>query len=144
MPKPTLEIYKADIGGKKIKLPLFTVPVSAGFPSPAEDYIEQQLNLNEHLIDNPASTFCVRVTGNSMTGAGINNGDILIVDRSKQPKNNGIIIGVINGEFTVKRVRKNKEGLFLVPENPNYKALKIDDCMDFSIWGVVTYIIHKA
>ena len=144
MPKPTLEIFKPALGGKKIKLPLFTVPVSAGFPSPAEDYIEDHLNLNEYLIDSPASTFCVRVSGNSMTGAGINNEDILIVDRSKQPKNNGIIIGVINGEFTVKRVRKNKEGLFLVPENPNYKAIKIDDCMDFSIWGVVTYIIHKA
>lgn len=144
MPKPILEILKPDLKGKKIKLPLFTVPVSAGFPSPAEDYIEQQINLNEHLIENPASTFLVRVSGNSMTGAGINNGDILIVDRSQRPKNNGIVIGVINGEFTVKRVSKSKAGLFLVPENPNYKPIKIEDCMDFSIWGVVTYIIHKA
>ncbi len=83
MPKPVLEIFKPDLGGKKVKLPLFTVPVSAGFPSPAEDYVEQSLDLNEHLIKKPLATFFVNVKGNSMTDANIKDGDILIVDSTE-------------------------------------------------------------
>lgn len=138
-----LQINKIKVGSS-LKIPLFETPVSAGFPSPAEDYIEGHIDLNEHLIDNPSATFCVRVKGNSMVNANINEGDVLIVDRSKAPKNKNVVIGVIDGEFTVKRIRKTKEGLFLEPENNAYKPIKITEEMDFRIWGVVTYIIHKV
>lgn len=124
-------------------LPLFNSPVSAGFPSPAEDYVELKLDLNEHLIQHPIATFFVKVSGNSMTGAGIKDGDLLVIDRALTAKNNDIVIGVINGEFTVKRIRTVKGVMFLVPENPNYKPIEITQEMDFQVWGVVSYVIHK-
>lgn len=127
-----------------MKLPLFEVPVKAGFPSPADDYLEQNLDLNEHLISHPAATFFVRVDGDSMTGAGIHKEDILIVDRSLEPTNGKIVIAVINGEFTVKRIRITPGKVFLDPENPNYKTMEINPNSDFRVWGVVTFCIHKC
>lgn len=127
-----------------MKLPLFEVPVKAGFPSPADDYLEQNLDLNEHLIAHPAATFFVRVDGDSMTGAGIYKEDILIVDRSLEPTNGKIVIAVINGEFTVKRIRITPGKVFLDPENPNYKTMEINPNSDFRVWGVVTFCIHKC
>ncbi len=138
-----LEIYKLKTEGK-IKLPLFTVPVSAGFPSPAEEYVEQLLSLDEHLIKHPQATYLVMVKGDSMKEAGINTGDVLIVDKSLTPANNNIVIAIIDGEFTVKRIKKDKTALYLLPENKAYKPIKISPEMDFKVWGVVTYIIHKA
>jgi DNA polymerase V len=124
--------------------PLFLHPVQAGFPSPAEDYIEKKLDLNEHLIQHPAATFFVRVEGDSMIGAGIHKGDILIVDRSLDALSGRIVIAVLNGEFTVKRLKKEGEILYLIPENPKFPTLEIKPEWDFQIWGVVTYVIHNV
>jgi DNA polymerase V len=129
--------------GKFTELPLYTNSVSAGFPSPADDFIDKKLDLNEYLIKNPLSTFFVKVSGNSMVNAGINDGDILIVDKSITPANNQVVIGIINGEFTVKRVSKKGNKIFLLPENENYIPIEITEQMDFKIWGVVVYSIHK-
>ena len=130
---------------QKDSLPLFLSPVQAGFPSPADDYIEESLDLNKYLISHPSATFFVRVQGNSMIDAGIHNQDILIVDRALNPTNGKIAIAVINGEFTVKRIRikKNKK-IFLEPQNPSYSLIEISPDDDFQIWGIVTYVIHKA
>ncbi|MDA3844370.1 MAG: translesion error-prone DNA polymerase V autoproteolytic subunit [Candidatus Kapabacteria bacterium] len=137
-----LGIYEPDNKTKQ-ELPLFLESVSAGFPSPADDYLEGKLDLNEHLVRNPTATFFVRVTGDSMEGAGMYSGDILVVDRSLDPKDGNVIIAVIDGELTVKRL-SNKNGVIsLVPENPNYKPLKITEEMSFTVWGVVTNVIHS-
>lgn len=124
------------------RFPLYSNSVSAGFPSPADDHIEQQLNLNEHLIKNPASTFFVRVSGESMKDVGIFPNDILIVDRSIKPVDGKIVIAVIDGELTVKRLKKEKNGILLMPENPDFKPIAVKELQDFSIWGVVTNVIH--
>ena len=126
----------------KKELPLFQTAVSAGFPSPADDYIDKNLDINELLVKHPASTFFVRVSGDSMTKAGIQSGDLLIVDRSLEPTDKKIVIAVINGELTVKRIRKTKNKLFLVPENENYPPIEVSEFADFEIWGVVTAVIH--
>lgn len=118
------------------------VPVSAGFPSPAEDYIEGKLDLNKHLIKHPAATFFVKVTGNSMINAGIHPGDILIVDRSIEPGNNKVVIAVVDGELTVKRIRVIKDKIFLMSENKDYKPMRIEAETGFEIWGVATNVIH--
>lgn len=122
--------------------PLFLVPVSAGFPSPAEDYIEGNLDLNKYLIKNPAATFFVKVAGNSMIDAGIHDGDILIVDRSLKPADRKIIIAVVNGQLTVRRIRVTKGRVVLVSENRDYKPLQVEEEMDFEVWGVVMSVIH--
>jgi len=122
--------------------PLFMVPVAAGFPSPAEDYIEGTLDLNKHLIRHPAATFFVRVTGDSMINAGIHPGDILIVDRALEPADRKVVIAVIDGELTVKRIRNTGGRIFLMPENDRYRPIRISDDMDFQVWGVVTNVIH--
>lgn len=127
-----------------LPLPYFEAPVRAGFPSPAGDYMEQRLDLNEHLIQHPAATFFIRVDGDSMKGAGIHAGDILIVDRSIEPTSGKIVIAVVSGEFTVKRIRLIGQEIWLEPENPNYPPMRIDPSWEFQIWGVVTYVIHKC
>lgn len=126
------------------KIPLFTTHVSAGFPSPADDSIDQKLDLNEYLIKHPAATFFVRVEGESMLNAGIHPGDLLIVDRSLEASDKKIIIAILNGELTVKRIRKTQNQLFLLPDNPQYPPFEIKPDMDFEIWGVVTYVIHSV
>jgi len=126
------------------KCPLFETSVAAGFPSQAHDYIENILNLNELMINNPAATYFVRVEGSSMIGANIFSGDILVVDRSIEIVDNKIIIGVIDGEVTVKRLKIKNNEYWLHPENMKYKPLKIESWMNFTIWGVVTWIIHKT
>ena len=118
--------------------------VPAGFPSPAQDYIESVLDLNELLIQHPAATYFVRVEGYSMINSGINPNDILIVDRSLEAADGKVVIAVLEGEFTVKRLQINKKGeYYLMPDNDAYKPIKITNEMDFSIWGVVTNAIHK-
>jgi DNA polymerase V len=124
-------------------IPLFVSSVPAGFPSPAEDYQEHKLDLNNLLIKRPSSTFFVRVSGDSMTGAGIFDGDLLVVDRSLPAADRKIVIAVVNGEFTVKRLRRRGEGMVLQPENPAFRETVIAPGMDFSVWGVVMYCIHK-
>ncbi len=123
--------------------PLFLSGVSAGFPSPADDYIDRELDLNDYLIANPATTFFVRVAGDSMVGAGINHDDILIVDRSLEPVSGKIVIAILDGELTVKRLIKTEDSWRLAAENPDYADTVIKKEMELEIWGVVTSSIHK-
>jgi|TARA_B110000263_G_C15036591_1_gene386586 DNA polymerase V len=127
-----------------LSIPMFSDSVQAGFPSPAEDHLDLDLNLNDYLVQNPSATFCVKAIGESMKDAGIKSGDIMIVDKSLEPKNRSIVLAVIDGEFTVKRVNVNNDELYLMPENSNFPPIKITEEMDFQVWGIVTYIIHKA
>jgi DNA polymerase V len=122
---------------------LFLASVSAGFPSPAEDYIEGRLDLNRHLIKHPAATFFVRVAGDSMIGSGIHPGDILVVDRALEPQDSNVVIAVIDGELTVKRISQRHGKLFLIPDNQAYEPLEIVEAMEFEVWGVVTSVIHS-
>ena len=140
---PALEIMGFKLG-PSLELPMLLSAVPAGFPSPAEDYIDQHLDLNDHVVRHPASTFFVRATGESMAGAHIQPGDILVVDRALEPANGRIVIAALDGELTVKRLRRRGERLYLEPANPTYSAIEITQDMDFEVWGVVTYIVHKA
>ncbi len=124
-------------------LPLFLAAVAAGFPSPADDYMEGRLDLNTHLVRHPAATFFVRVTGDSMLGAGIHPGDLLVVDRSLEPVDRKVVIAVIDGELTVKRIRMRGSAILLEPENSDYPPIEIDRDMNFEVWGVVTSVIHR-
>ena len=126
----------------ELRLPLFLESVSAGFPSPADDYLDSRLDLNDFIVRNPSATFFVRVTGDSMLDAGIHSGDLLVVDRSLQAKDGSIVIAVIDGDLIVKRLHFQQKRLFLVPENENYKPIEIKPEMNFDIWGVVTNVIH--
>jgi DNA polymerase V len=128
----------------KIKTDLVSSTIKAGFPSPAEDYIDRKIDLNEQLIANPAATFMVRVEGSSMIDCGINEQDVLIVDKSLKAKDKDIILAVVDGEFTVKRLRIKRGVYELVPENPDYQVITITEGTDFVVWGVVTYVIHQA
>ena len=123
-------------------LPLFLTRVPAGFPSPGDDFLDKTLDLHELLIDHPAATFFVRVQGDSMQDAGISSGDILIVDRALKATHKRVVVAVINGEFTVKRLLLRGKKVFLAPENPAYPLLEVSEQSDFQIWGVVTYVIH--
>lgn len=129
--------------GTRIKIPLYNESVKAGFPSPADDFIDKHIDLNELLIKHPAATFFVRVKGDSMINSGILSGDVLIVDRALEANNNCIVIAVINGELTVKRLRKKGERIQLVPENDNYPIIDVTDEMSFQIWGVVKSVIRE-
>lgn len=135
--------FSFEKNSKKL-LPLFDQLIQAGFPSPADDFMETPLDLNEHLITNEASTFFIKVQGDSMQGAGIFDGDLLIVDRSKEALSGNIIIAILNGEFTVKRLHIKQNSLTLDPENPNYSPIVVSKEDEFEIWGVVTFTIHKT
>lgn len=126
-----------------ISLPLFVGGVSAGFPSPAEDYTDQKLDLNELLINNPAATFFVRVDGDSMIGAGIHHDDILVVDRSRQAVSGDVVIAILDGELTVKRLVRDAHCGRLVAENPYYPSIEISKENGCEIWGVVTSVVHQ-
>ena len=137
----TLELYASNTS-KKLNIPYFENGVSAGFPSPAEDHMHSEIDLNNLLIENPSATYYVRVNGDSMIGAGIINGDILIVDRSIEVTNNCIVVAHVDGEFTVKRLKKIKKKIFLQAENNNYEPIEITKEMDFELFGVVVHAIH--
>jgi len=133
-------------GAHSNKPSLFEQQVTAGFPSPADDFLkaETQLDLNEHLVKHPAATFFVRVRGDSMTGCGIYPDDILIVDRSLEATHRKVVIAVVNGELTVKRLHKSGGKVMLLPENDRYQPIVIEDEMQLEIWGVVTSVIHTV
>ena len=118
--------------------PLYASQPAAGFPSPGDDLVEQPLDLNDLLVDNPTATFFVRVSGDSMEGARIFDGDVLVVDRSIEAKAGLIVVAAVYGELVVKRLEKTKTGLALVSENDNYEPILIDDTEGCFIWGVVT------
>lgn len=128
----------------RLEVPLFTAGISAGFPSPADDFIDKRLDLNEFLIAHPSATFFVRVEGTSMIDAGIHPDDILIVDKALEPRPGNIVIAVVDGEFTVKRFERIRGKNFLAAENPGFKPIEITEGMRVEIWGVVTYVIHKV
>jgi DNA polymerase V len=121
---------------------LFIISVPAGFPSPAEDFVEGPLDLNRYLIHHPAATFFVRVIGDSMIGVGIYPNDLLIVDRAITPVNGSIVIAVVNGDLTIKRLHQCDGQVSLLPENPAYEPIQITEAMSFEVWGVVTKAIH--
>lgn len=125
-------------------LPLVTARVEAGFPSPAEDHVDQALDLNEHLVSHPAATFFVRVKGNSMKDANILSGDLLIVDRSVTPGDKQIVVAMLDGEFCVKRLRRSEGRVWLEAANPEFPQFEITDEQELTIWGAVTFIVHQA
>tara|TARA_A100001011_G_C14130289_1_gene765123 strand:- start:483 stop:935 length:453 start_codon:yes stop_codon:yes gene_type:complete len=137
----TLELYASDTS-TTLNMPYFENGVSAGFPSPAEDHMHSKIDLNNLLIENPSATYYIRVNGDSMLGAGILSGDLLIVDRSIEVTNNCIVVAHLDGEFTVKRIKKIKKKIFLQAENNNYKPIEITKEMDFELFGVVAHAIH--
>lgn len=128
----------------KCLFPLYLSSVKAGFPSPADDYIDKSLDLNEFLIEHKEATFFLKVSGDSMKDASINSGDIIIVDRSKNFKENDIVVVAIDGELTVKRIIKIKNKWFLKPENTEFNLIPLNPEMDIRVWGKVTYVIHKV
>ena len=141
-PSPTVSaVYPFNRKGE-LKRPLFACSVSAGFPSPADDYIEGRLDLNELMVANPAATFFVRVAGDSMLGVGIHHNDILVVDRSLEPISGKVVIAVVNGELTVKRLIKNGEGICLKAESPDYPDIHMSEGTTCEIWGVAAYVVH--
>jgi len=125
------------------EIPLYNTRVAAGLPSPADDTVERYLNLNEYLVESPTETFCVRAIGDSMINAGINEHDILVVDRSLKPVHGKVIIAVVNNELTVKRLELKGKTVRLMPENPHYSAIEITEAVDFLILGVVVHVIHS-
>ncbi|GIV26394.1 MAG: SOS-response transcriptional regulator UmuD-like protein [Bacteroidia bacterium] len=139
---PRIEIFR-NAPDHSISLPFIETPISAGFPSPALDYIDKSIDLNTLLIKHPSATFFGRVSGFSMKDAGIDDGDILIIDRSIEPSDNKIAVCFIDGEFTAKRIRLIKNELWLYPENSNFEPIRITEENNFIIWGIVTYVIKK-
>ena len=138
----SLDIYKA-IADTRLELPVITAGISAGFPSPAMDFIDLSIDMNRYLIKRPSSTFYGRVKGVSMKNCGIDDGDLLVIDKSINPSNNKIAVCYIDGEFTVKRINVNEGACWLIPENKNYKPIKITEDNDFQIWGIVTHVIKS-
>ena len=132
-----------DSATKRFRIPLLNDSVSAGFPSPADDYTEENIDLNEHLISNPFSTFFLRVKGDSMINAGIKDKDLIIVDKSLIAKPGNIVIAMIDGEFTIKRLSIKNDELYLKAENHNYPDFSFKNHIDVQIWGVVIYSIHS-
>jgi DNA polymerase V len=136
-----IDFYNAD-AETELSLPMAS-EIRAGFPSPAEEYIELSLDLNKALISQPSSTFFGRVKGHSMQEAGINEGDILIIDKSIPPADGKRAVCYIDGEFTLKTLKLENDGLWLIPANSKFKPIKITEENNFIVWGIVTYVIHK-
>lgn len=137
-----ITIYSSE-AGESLYINVAGSYVKAGFPSPAEDHSDLKLDLNKELIKNPSSTFFARVSGESMIEDGVDDGDLLIVDKSISPYDGALAVCYIDGEFTLKRVRIDKDGVTLIPANSKYKPLKITKENNFQIWGVVKYLIKK-
>ena len=135
------EILKIKIQNKSYHQ-FYSCAVTAGFPSPADDYLESKLDLNDYLIKHPSATFFVRVVGDSMVNAGIHNNDIIIVDRSIKPKHGKIVVAALDGQMTVKRLYRRDKKVILLPENKLFKPIEISDSMEIVIWGVATNVIH--
>lgn len=147
MPAPRINPIPAGarslvVEPRRQRLPLFANRVPAGFPSPADDYMEDRIDLNEQLVRNPPATFFIRVKGNSMVGAGIFDGDTLVVDRSIEPKSGHVVVAVVDGELTVKRLSMHRGRTRLLPENPEFQPIEFRDGQELQVWGVVTNAIH--
>lgn len=143
MSTEVVQFYAPSRFPARMTRPIFTCPVSAGAPESVVDYIDGRIDLNKHLIKNYASTFFVRVCGDSMTGAGIHDNDILVVDRAAEARDGKIVVARVNDEFLVKRLVERDGRVLLAPENDDYAELEIGEHHDFEIWGVVTNVIHS-
>ena len=137
-----LEIHKIDVSSS-LPIPYADEGIRAGFPSPAQDYMEQAIYLNKELIKHPASTFFGRVVGDSMRDEGIEEGDILVIDKSLELQDDDLAVCFIDGDFTVKRVRIEPNAVWLIPANPKYSLIKVTKENEFIVWGIVTYTIKK-
>ena len=140
----SINLNPSDLVHKITQIPLLSDSVSAGFPSPADDYTEENIDLNEHLISNPYSTFFLRVKGDSMINSGIKDNDLIIVDKSLAAKPGNIVIAMVDGEFTIKRLSTKNNELYLKAENNNYPDFNFKNYADIQIWGVVIYSIHNC
>ena len=139
---PVLDFFTPDFT-TQLDLPLAGTAIAAGFPSPAEEYLDLALDLNKELIKHPAATFYARVKGDSMVDAGIQDGDLLVIDKALEPKDGAIAVCYLDGEFTVKRLAVQEEGVFLMPANAEFKPIQITEENEFLVWGIVAYVIHK-
>jgi DNA polymerase V len=139
----SISIFRPEVGGE-LFLPVLSAGISAGFPSPAMDFMDVSIDLNQLMIKHPSATFFGRVQGTSMLGAGISDGDLLVIDRSLSPANNKIAVCFIDGEFTIKRIQKEVDCCWLMPANEKYKPIKVTKDNDFLVWGMVTHVIKKV
>ncbi|WP_162054742.1 LexA family protein [Pontibacter pamirensis] len=128
---------------ERIEIPLLASYISAGFPSPADDYLEDRIDIGKYLVQNPTSTYMMRVKGNSMVDANIHEGDILVIDKSLKPAEGVPVVCFLDGEFTVKTFKLIEGKAFLMPANPAYKPIEVTEEMDMRVWGVVVWILHK-
>ena len=142
-PSAVDEVYRPAVSKRTVRLPLYGSKIQAGFPSPADDYVAEQLDLHELLVKREAATFYVRVKGDSMVGASIQEGDILVVDRSIEPTDGKIVIAVLNGELTVKELSRKHDSTQLLPRNDAYPVINISTDSDLIIWGVVTGVVRQ-
>jgi DNA polymerase V len=138
----TLNLYPA-LEASNLELPYIESGIMAGFPSPAEDFLDLSIDLNQELVRNPSSTFYARVKGDSMKDAGISDGDLLIIDKSLEPVNDKIAVCFIDGEFTVKRIKIDSDCCWLIPANSDFNPIKVTEENDFLIWGIVIYVIKS-
>ena len=127
-----------------IERPIVNEDIAAGFPSPAEDFKEVRISLDKELVKNEDATFYARVRGNSMIDANIEDGDLLVIDRSIETRNGKIAVWMIDGEFTIKRLKVEKDCVYLMPESKNYKPIKVTEVNELIIWGIVTYVVKKV
>lgn len=141
-PKHALEFYTPD-ETQSLDIVLAQTGISAGFPSPADDFRDNKISLDSVLVKNKEATFYAKVSGQSMIGAGLDDGDLLVVDKSLEPEHNKIAVCFIDGEFTVKRLQVTKEGVFLLPANPAYEPIQVTEDNNFQIWGIVTHVIKR-
>jgi len=143
-PKPQkITLFKPAADAPPLDIPFIDEGVKAGFPSPAQDYIETAIDLNKVLIKHPSSTFFARVDGDSMEQSFIMDGDIVIIDKSLEVREGCKVVAFIDGEFVMKTIRMGKDEIYLIPENPNYPIITVTADNQFVIWGVVTYVVHK-
>lgn len=138
-----LDFYRPDLE-TELELPYVDDGIAAGFPSPANDYLDLSLDLNKALVKNPSSTFYARVKGHSMKDEGITDGDMLIIDKSLEPTNGATAVCFIDGEFTLKKIRIDKDRVWLIPANPEFSPIEVTAENDFLVWGIVIYVIKKV
>ena len=142
-PKNTLEFFAPD-ESQSLEIVLAQTGISAGFPSPADDFRDNKISLDKVLVKNKEATFYAKVSGQSMIGAGLDDGDLLVVDKSLEPTHNKIAVCFVDGEFTVKRLQVTQEGVFLMPANPTYEPIQVTEENNFQIWGIVTHVIKRV
>ena len=137
-------IGRADPDTKGTTCPLMLSRVPAGFPSPADDFEDEPLDIADYLVNQPETTYFVRAEGDSMTGVGIDDGDLLVVDRAREPQNGDVVVAALNGVLTVKRLERTADALYLAAENPGYEAIEVSPYEDLVVWGVVRHVIRKV